>query len=282
MKGITNLQILNHAEGRFGNQLFRIATLIGFAKKNNIEYHIPKEWEHLKYFKSENNENILPSKEIQSKITSTYHESGFHYNELPSNVDYLQIKGYFQSEKYFDTAYNEILSFFDFKDEFIDKVKTNFSEDLVRVCLHVRHGDFYDRRTGGGHKGNENYHPVMTLKYYENAVEYLLKNVHFDEILVFTDHPETKEFIYGKLEKYGKKIIYYDYSDSFIYDFIAQTLCNHFIIPNSTFSWWSSYLSKSKDKIICSPYENDWLGPSYNHFNKNDLLPNTWIKITQN
>jgi hypothetical protein len=76
-------------------------------------------------------------------------------------------------------------------------------------------------------------------------------------------------------------VIYFDYSDDFINDFISQMLCDHFIIANSTFSWWSSFLSKNENKIVCCPKEEDWLGPLYKHYDRSTLLPLNWKRISQ-
>ena len=53
------------------------------------------------------------------------------------------------------------------------------------------------------------------------------------------------------------------------------------ICANSTFSWWSSYLSSKPDKIICCSQPHEWFGPEYRHFDTSTLLPKDWININQ-
>lgn len=280
MKGLTSLEILHHHNGRFGNQLFRIGTIIGESLKRNVEYYIPSEWEHSGKFP--NLKNVISINEIKSKTTSNHRESNFGYHNIPDTQGVLEIIGYFQSWKFFENFENEVRNSLSFSNELIEKASSRMSKDTIKLCLHVRWGDIYDRKTNGGHKGVENFHPVMTLQYYENALNFILNETKIDEILVFTDNVDTKEFIEGKFEKFGVKVVYFDYSDDFINDFICQSLCDHFIIANSTFSWWSSFLSKNKNKIVCCPKEEDWFGSSYRNLDRSTLLPLEWKRISQN
>jgi len=280
MTGITSLQLLNDEAGRWGNQLFRIATMIGYSKLHGVNFYVANEWKHSKLF--ENNYEWKNYSSFVNSIKEKFEERGFHYQNLPKSNGILELSGYFQSYKYFENATSELFSFFKFRSDLVKEVKEKyFKEDKVRLSVHVRHGDFFDRTRKGGHVGNEHYHPVMSLQFYKNSISHILSKTKIDEILIFTDHPETKKFVEGYFEEFGISIKYMDYQDEFIYDFITQTLCNHAIIPNSTFSWWSAYLNNNPEKIICSPTEKDWFGPGYSHYIMTDLLPKSWIKINQ-
>ena len=49
--------------------------------------------------------------------------------------------------------------------------------------------------------------------------------------------------------------------------------CKHFIISNSTFSWWAQFLSRNNEKIVISP--DRW----YKQDISATLINDEWIKI---
>jgi hypothetical protein len=279
MKGLTNTEILHHEKGRFGNQLFRIGAVVGESMKRNIDYYIPKEWEHSNLFP--NLKNKLSVDEIKTNISSIHREPSFAYHNIPEVSGLLEINGFFQSWKYFEGFEDRLINELSFSEENISKSISKMSKDTIKLCVHVRWGDVYDKKTGGGHKGFEKWHPTMSLNYYDNAISFVLNETKIDEILVFTDNTDTKDFIFGKFEKFGVKVVYFDYDSDYITDFVSQSLCQHFVIANSTFSWWSSFLSKNKNKIVCCPKEEDWFGSAYTQHDRSSLLPITWKRINQ-
>ena len=56
----------------------------------------------------------------------------------------------------------------------------------------------------------------------------------------------------------------------------ALSMCKNFILSNSTFSWWSAYLSNNDGTVYCP---SSWFGPEYYYLDTNDLLPIQWTRI---
>ena len=49
--------------------------------------------------------------------------------------------------------------------------------------------------------------------------------------------------------------------------------CKHFILSNSTFSWWGQFLSKNNNKIVVSP--SRWNNDGYD----SNLINKDWVLI---
>ena len=55
--------------------------------------------------------------------------------------------------------------------------------------------------------------------------------------------------------------------DSGCIDLLLMSLCKHFIIANSTFSWWGAWLGANPNKTVISPSNWGHVG----------LVPSGWI-----
>ena len=55
-----------------------------------------------------------------------------------------------------------------------------------------------------------------------------------------------------------------------------MSICNHNIIANSSFSWWSAWLNKNPNKKVIAP--KLWFGQQTN-IDASDIIPDEWIKI---
>lgn len=236
--------------GRIGNCLFQIAATIGYARKHNIDYVLPK-WEHAYAF----NGGLSQSDVIPQLFT--YREPNFHYNEIPSFKD-IDLSGYFQSEKYFKNCESEIRELFEPSDKIRMEIKRQFGNILKKntCAIHVRRGDYLNLG---------DYHTNLSMYYYSNAV----KRIKADWYLVFSDDIE-----WCKTVIHGKKVIYINTGDDIV-DFFVMTQCKNFILANSSFSWWGSYLSKHPKKRVIAPKKNQWFGKDARNRKVDDLyLPN--------
>lgn len=239
---VTFVELGNY--GRLGNMLFQIATTISYAYKYNVPYCFPK-WEYQNYFSVPekwfvNREDII--------YYSTYYEPSYTYSEIPFQ-DGCSLYGYFQSLKYFKYYENNIRNL----------LTPKYVEDLKEYCcVHVRRGDYLNY---------PDHHPIQPIQYYIDATKYIPSK----KFLVFSDDTEwcvnnfkDDRFIINK-------------TSSTIDDFRKMIGCSHFIIANSSFSWWSAWLARNEEKVIVSP--KNWFGPALQNNPITDLIPNEWIAI---
>ena len=266
------------------NQLFMIFATISYAIENNFNYIIyskknitidngnPVYWSTLLDGLSN---NITDSLDTTIKI---YQEPNFHYQKIPYINNDFNIKGYFQSEKYFKNNYDKILDILNIKKKQEDvKEEYNSLFNKKTIAVHFRIGDYV---------GLQHNHPIMLLTYYENAFKHLennLENIKDGYDILYFCQKQDNNIVNNYIKAINKDRGYnfVKISDD-IPDWkqlLLMSLCDNFIIANSTFSWFGAYFSENINKNIL--YPSIWFGESLNHDTK-DICPESWIKIKAN
>lgn len=263
--------------GRFGNQIFQFSATIGIAEKLNYDVKFPKfNLEHgIKQRLANGHEFIskidltncfdIPSSFFSDdiRVKNYYNERHFHYDEnlflLPDNTD---IDGYFQTEKYFKHCKEKIFDILKIKDNVLNDAKNLFPKlEKQIVGVHVRRGDYLNL---------SEFHPWVELDYLNKSFD--LFNTDEYHFVVCSDDYEWCNEQWGENENFT--VIK---SPSSYIDFAVLTLCDHHITSNSSFSWWSSYLSKNKDKKVIAPKR--WFGEKFTQNNTKDIYREDMIII---
>jgi len=228
--------------GWLGNQMFQYAATFGLAKRVGTEAGFPQNDPNLfEIF------NLTATKDGLAPFL--LEEVAFHYIPLPTTHKDLLLRGYFQSEKYFEDCKEEIKKEFSFKYPVDDKI------DPYTTSIHVRRGDYVDL---------PEYHPLCTIDYYEKGMS-LSPDQKF---LVFSD-----DIDWCKNNLKGDEILYSE-GHTPEEDLQLMTMCDNHIIANSSFSWWGAWLGHNKKKRVFAPRK--WVGVKYSHMSDADRIPSNW------
>lgn len=271
--------------GRLGNQLFQIAATMAAAKKYNAFALFP-EWEYQKYFAP-----FASSGNIDAAFH--YREPAFHFTEIDWNDadclnnsqqqnKVLNLHGYFQSEKYFDSCKRLILSAFDPLPEFWHNIKSKFFSDPIPgiipepiawkqsdvVCsIHVRRGDYV----------NNDYYAQLGPDYYNMAIATAkqIAKQRNENIVFFKVFSDDIEYC-KKMFPDHTNFYFTENTTTDIEDLFMMSLCKYNIGANSSFSWWANYLNKNKDKVAIFPKK--WFGEN-TILDTKDLYTENMIRI---
>lgn len=179
----------------------------------------------------------------------------------------IYLDGYWQSENYFKDIRNIIIKDFMIRCEPDKKNKSMLEkiENSNSVCIHVRRGDYISN------KKISDIHGTCSLEYYHNAVKIIEKKVSNPTFFIFSDEPQ---WVKANLKiKYPTIYVDINKPEKGYEDLRLMSNCKHFIIANSSFSWWGAWLSNNPDKIICAPKR--W----FVSMCEGDIVPKYWIRV---
>ncbi len=178
------------------------------------------------------------------------------------------LQGYWQSEKYFLPIADEIRT--TFQDETgLDPQIRDLCRELENensVCVFIRRGDYLHLSE----------HTVQDRSYFDRAREIL--DARFSGL---------KFYLFDDESGWGAKT-FQDWSNTHLVEsenwgeryfgkFHLMRACRHFIIANSSFSWWAAWLGEAVDKTVIAP--DRWFNDDQFHAQTYDLLPPDWIRL---
>lgn len=175
------------------------------------------------------------------------------------------VSGNFEDPQYFNDIRAELLKEFTPKYPRLEKNKALYEaiESSESVCISIRRGDFEsDEQT-------KKIHSVCHKDYFIKAIEEMKARVHNPVFILFSDDIEwAKENIHT-----GTETLYEDGTDPVWEKLRMMSQCKHFILSNSSFSWWCQYLSSNPNKIVICP--SRWFNNDYH----SKLIDENFIKI---
>jgi hypothetical protein len=202
---------------------------------------------------------------IQLENSWTYYalaDTNFN-KEVYAIKDNTRLKGHYGSPKYFEHRRKEVLGWFKFRDEYLEK-GYNRLKQITETCkashvisIHMRYGNY--RRHGLS----------LDPSYYRNAVVRMRELLCDRDLcfILFSDEP-----------KEAKALLNMDNvilaQGNVLDDLCLMTLCDGHIISNSTIAWWGAWLSDSK--IVIRP--STW-AISDGKLSPTDIYPSHWVTV---
>lgn len=170
--------------------------------------------------------------------------------EAPVYVD-----GFWQSTRYFEALRPRLVEELAPRQDLVGAAAAlrDRIAQVDAVCLHVRRGDYLNNGT----------FRLLPAEYYERALAEIRARVQAPVIVVFSDDPEWTR---ANVRLPEPLIWSFEHGRfSALEDMQLMRACKHFIIANSSFSFWPAWLSSHPDKQVVRAtrwFQNpEWAAP---------------------
>ena len=217
-----------------------------------------------------NIEGIKFAQEVQPRFDDCgYYDQRVY--DVPRGTTFI---GYWQTEKYFSDQ-ETVRRGFSLKNKPCDKSQ-GIANAILRAgnasaFLHVRRGDY---ASGGTFE----FHGMLAMQYYNEAVARIRAGYEGAQFFVFSDDPDWCR------ANFPGDFVFVDHNKPSIgsvpgqehEDIWLMSLCRHGAIANSSFSWWGAWLGDTQPgRLVFAP--NRWFTAA--NAESRDIVPDRWIKL---
>lgn len=290
--------IIVKLKGGIGNQLFQFAfgRALALYRADELYFDLslltedipnttprPFKLKYLTNYKFFENNSIDSFNEIVKRKKAIQIDDNFSKDQLDAFINDVEIEaiyldGYFQNEFYFypflDHIKNEINALLDFHYQ-LSGINDNkiISSTQPTVSIHIRRTDYLKPST-------LRVHGICEFNYYQEALAILRSKLSYPHFYLFSDDELIAEQMFSTMNEKTNISSFINnlmVQDKDLVELALISKCGHFIIANSSYSWWGSYLSKQIDKIIIAPRQ--WYKhPGFSQQSE-DIALASWIRI---
>lgn len=194
----------------------------------------------------------------------------FEENLLKLNLKKsIFLEGYWQSEDYFKDIANTIREDLQINPpEGHDNLE--MAEEMlsrISVAVHVRFFDSPNQLSANNAPDDYYLHAIERMESYTNQAHYYIFSDNLDAARIRIPLDDSRITLVGQNQ--GDDLAYAD--------LWLMTKCKHFIIANSTFSWWGAWLGEESTSLIVSPDPDRF--ECSNSWRAKGLIPSRWIKL---
>jgi hypothetical protein len=268
----SKLILANYLKGGIGNQLFQYTFAKSLANKLNADLYNDISFYQADPYHNYSILNLIAPQANTIELANLVGEGAYILRDgimgsindpinLPNNAKVLALDGYWQNENLLDpTVVAETYSAITQNQHLIAEsdIARNIRSHEDSVAIHLRRRDY-------AHMG------LCLESYYLGAIEFFINHFPGAKLYIYSDEPNYAQNLFG--QRYPQMIVVSSGSD--LSDLYLMSLCKHFIIANSTYSWWAAYFAESKGGLIVCPKE--WITME----GVSSPCPDRWIKVPQ-
>ena len=258
-----NMHLIICVDGGLGNLIFQYLNGYVLQKKYNCKLSFQTNYNYwrgdIANFKIFEHLNFVDLNKFDASKYQDYNEKKHYYYDINLKQKNYKISGYYQSFKYSEKYINEI------KNELYYNVASTYykmealyykiKNNKTTCLIHVRRGDYLYF---------SNVHPSCTDHYYLKAIN-LIPNCKY---LVFSDDiPYVSNW--SVLKNKDFEIININDPEEIL---ILMSLCDNFIIANSTLSLLAYLFRNNKNAKLIAPKK--WFGNCSYEYKIEDIVPN--------
>jgi glycosyl transferase family 11 len=244
--------------GRLGNQMFEYAALLGIGMRLGYDVAVPGPDRHDLASCFDITARILTGGD-RGQLRHVFQEPRIGYSERFWAIeDFTDLRGFFQSPRYFpprDVVKAEFTFRADLMEAAADVMQPWRDEGRVIVGMTVRRSDYQEHP--------ELYVQLWDTDFYDRA---LAEFEDLDPIVVVSSDDQ----VWCRERFAGERFVFADtVSDNA--QLALLTLCDHLIVSNSSYAWWSAWLNDGPGRRIAA---SRWLGEGLE--THRDPLPEGW------